>query len=103
MTGIWVVGEPGPDGGLARISGEVATVARELAATADGEVTGVVVAADPARIADDLAAFVPRVVSIADASAANVAWSVVRDSRRTEPSPNRNCTPPTWGEPQFSL
>ena len=77
MAGIWVIGEPGADGGLARISGEVATVARELAGAAGGEVTGVVVAADPARIADELAAFVPRVVSIADASAADVAWSAV--------------------------
>ena len=30
MGGLWVVGEPGPDRGLARLSAEIATLAREL-------------------------------------------------------------------------
>ena len=48
MGALWVVAEPGPDGGLARISAEVATLARELGAAAGRDVVGVVVAADPA-------------------------------------------------------
>ena len=39
MGGLWVVAEPGPDGGLARISTEVATLARELAAAAGLDVS----------------------------------------------------------------
>ena len=48
MGALWVVAEPGPDGGLARISAEAATLARELGATAGRDVVGIVIAADPA-------------------------------------------------------
>ena len=44
MGGLWVVAEPGPDGSLARISTEVATLARDLAAAANLDVIGIVVA-----------------------------------------------------------
>ncbi len=47
MGALWVVGEPAPDGGLARISAEAATLARELGATSGRDVVGIVVAADP--------------------------------------------------------
>ena len=52
MGDLWVVGEPGPDGGLAKLSAEVATLARELGAPSGREVVGIVVAADPARRRD---------------------------------------------------
>ncbi|HET9615004.1 MAG TPA: hypothetical protein VFP22_09340, partial [Candidatus Limnocylindrales bacterium] len=48
---IWVQGETTADGGLARISTEVATLARSLGEAAGREVVGVVVAADPANAA----------------------------------------------------
>ncbi len=60
---IWAIGETGPDGELARISREVATLVRGLAEVAGREAAGVLVAASPAAAADELAAFVPRVVA----------------------------------------
>ena len=47
MAGLWVVAEPGPDGGLARISAEAATLVRELATSAGKDAIGIVVAPDP--------------------------------------------------------
>ena len=44
MAGIWVIGEPGPDGALVRLSTEVATLARGLGASSGRDVLGVVVA-----------------------------------------------------------
>ena len=73
---IWVVGELA-DGGLARISTEVATAARELAAAAGRDVAGVVVAAAPDEPARELARFVPRVLAIAEPAAGVHAWSAV--------------------------
>ena len=41
MAGLWVVGEVTADGGLARISTEVATLARTIASDASQEVAGI--------------------------------------------------------------
>jgi electron transfer flavoprotein alpha subunit len=81
MARLWVVGEPGPDGGLARISTEVATLARELGTAGGHEVSGIVVAADPGPAAADLAAYLPLVLTIADPAAADHAWSAVAAGR----------------------
>jgi len=77
MARMWVIAEPGPDGGLARISTEVATLVRGLGEANKADVTGVVVAADPATAGAELATYVPRVLAIADTAAADHAWSAV--------------------------
>jgi electron transfer flavoprotein alpha subunit len=74
---IWLVAEPGPEGGLARISAEAATLARTLAGAAGRDVVGIVVAADPGAIATELATYLSRVWTIADPAAADFAWSAV--------------------------
>jgi electron transfer flavoprotein alpha subunit len=56
MAGIQVVGEVA-DGGLTKLSTEVATVARALAEAGGGEVRGIVVAEDPAGASTELASF----------------------------------------------
>jgi electron transfer flavoprotein alpha subunit len=61
---IWAVGEVA-EGAITRLSTEVATVARRLAEAAGREPVAVVVAASPAGPADQLAAFIPRVVTLA--------------------------------------
>ena len=71
MGRIVVIAEVGPDGGLSRISAEVATLARTLAAQAKLEVTGLVVAPDPAGAAAELARYLPEVESVAIADAAD--------------------------------
>ncbi|HEU4919198.1 MAG TPA: hypothetical protein VFT20_05615, partial [Candidatus Limnocylindrales bacterium] len=81
MAGLWVVGEVTADGALARISAETATLARSLADSAGSDLTGIVVAADPTRAAEELAAFVPRVVTVAEAAAADRPWSMVAAER----------------------
>ena len=63
MAGLWVIGEVTADGGLARISTEVATLARTLAEAAGQDVAGIVVARRPEgrrRGARDLPAAGPR-------------------------------------------
>ncbi len=75
MGDLWVVGELGPDGGLARISTEVATLARALGAAGGRNVVGVVVAAEPTAAASGLADFLPVVLAITDPAAADHAWS----------------------------
>ena len=75
MARLWVIAEPGPDGGLARISTEVATLVRGLGEANNADVTGVVVAADPSTAANELASYIPRVLAITDAAAADHAWS----------------------------
>jgi electron transfer flavoprotein alpha subunit len=60
---IWVLGEAASTG-LLKISGEVATLARELGAGSGREVVGVMASADPAAAAAELAAFVPDVVAL---------------------------------------
>jgi electron transfer flavoprotein alpha subunit len=77
MGALWVVAEPGPDGGLANISAEAATLARELGAAAGRDVVGIVVAADPAATAADLATYLPLVLTVSDPAAADHAWSAV--------------------------
>jgi electron transfer flavoprotein alpha subunit len=77
MAGLWVAAEPGPDGGLARVSAEAATLARGLAADAGLEAIGIVIAADPGPAADELATYLPLVWAIADSATADHAWSSV--------------------------
>jgi electron transfer flavoprotein alpha subunit len=77
MGAIWVVGEPGTDGRLAKLSTEVASLARELGASAGRTVTGIVVAAEPAAAAAELAEYVPRVLSITDPRAGDHTWSTI--------------------------
>jgi len=77
MGAIWVVGETTASGELARISTEVATLGRALAATAGRELVGIVVAADPTVAAADLAAYAPSVRSVADPAAAGHVWATV--------------------------
>jgi electron transfer flavoprotein alpha subunit len=77
MGGLWVVAEPGPDGGLARISTEVATLVRDLAANAGLEAIGIVVAPDPGPAAKELATYLPVVRAITDVTTADNAWSAV--------------------------
>ncbi len=77
MGALWVIAEPGPDGGLARISAEAATLARDLGAATDREVVGIVIAADPGPAATELATYLPLVLTISDPAAAEHAWSAV--------------------------
>ena len=63
---IWVHGELAPDGSLAKISTEVATLARALGEAGGGDVVGVVVAAEPTAAAEELARFVPRVLALTE-------------------------------------
>jgi electron transfer flavoprotein alpha subunit len=81
MGGLWVVGEVAADGSLARISTEVATLARTLGEAAGREVSGVVVAADPSAAAAELATYLPRVHAVADPAAGNRPWSMVAAER----------------------
>jgi electron transfer flavoprotein alpha subunit len=81
MGALWVVAEPGPEGALARISTEVATLARDLAAAAGREVVGIVVAADPAPAAADLATYLPLVLTVTDPGVEDHAWSAIAAGR----------------------
>ncbi|HET9344125.1 MAG TPA: electron transfer flavoprotein subunit alpha/FixB family protein [Candidatus Limnocylindrales bacterium] len=81
MAGLWVVGEVAADGSLARISGEVATLARTLGEAAGASVTGVVVAAEPGPAATELATYLPRVIAVAEPAAAERPWSMVAGER----------------------
>jgi electron transfer flavoprotein alpha subunit len=81
MPGLWVVGEVTADGELARISTEVATLARMLGEQAGRDVTGIVVAADPNKAAEELAAYLPRVVAIPEPAAADRPWAMVAAER----------------------
>jgi hypothetical protein len=77
MGALWVVAEPGPDGGLANISAEAATLARDLGATSGRDVIGIVIAADPAPAAKELATYLPVVWAITEPAAGEHAWSAV--------------------------
>ncbi len=77
MSRIWVIAEPNADGSLARISAEVATLARDLATASGRDLVGLVVAAEPGPAADELAGFLPAVQTIADADAAGHAWAAI--------------------------
>ena len=77
MGALWVVAEPGADGGLARISAEAATLVRELATSTGREAVGIVVAPDPAPAAADLATYLPVVWAITEPTAADHVWSAI--------------------------
>ena len=78
MGGIWVHGELAGDGSLARISTEVATLARALGDASGEPVTGVVVGAAPEAAATELARYLPRVLAVTEpATADHAAASVV--------------------------
>ena len=78
MAGIWVHGETAGDGSLTKLSIEVATLARSVAAEMGGaDVTGVVVAADPAPAAEELARFVPKVLTLAEPTTADHAAGMI--------------------------
>jgi electron transfer flavoprotein alpha subunit len=78
---IWVIAETNADGSLAKSSTEVATLARALADAAGTTAAGLVIAADPKAAAEELASFVPRVVSIAEKAADRNAWAQVAAQR----------------------
>ena len=78
---IWVVAEVNADGSLAKSSTEVATLARTLADGAGGSAAGIVVAADPKAAAEELAGYVPRVVTLAEPKADGNAWAQVAAQR----------------------
>jgi electron transfer flavoprotein alpha subunit len=75
MARLWVIGEPAADGSLAKISTEVATLVRGLGESNRADVTGIVVGAEPAKAAAELATYVPRVLAFTDPAAADHAWS----------------------------
>ena len=70
---ILAVGEVA-DGTLTRLSGEVATLARSLAADAGGSAIGLVVDAVPDAAAGELATYLPRVVAVASKATAEEVW-----------------------------
>ena len=74
---VWVIAETNADGSLAKSSTEVATLAHSLAEEAGTEAAGIVVAADPKAAAEELAGYVPRVVSVIEKSADGHAWAQI--------------------------
>jgi electron transfer flavoprotein alpha subunit len=75
---LWVHGETTPDGGLARISTEVATAARQLGAASGRDVVGIVISSDPTAAAQELASFLPRVLAVTEpATAEHAAGTIV--------------------------
>jgi electron transfer flavoprotein alpha subunit len=85
VTGaIWVVAETNADGSLARIGAEVATLARTISKAANVEAAGIVLGADPAAAATELATYLPRVVAVTDAAAADHAWASIAAQRVAE-------------------
>ena len=81
MAGLLVVGQPTADGSLANISVEVATLGRQLAEQSGTQITGVVVAADPAKTANELAKYVPRVLAVTEPACADNAWATIAAER----------------------
>ncbi len=90
---MWVIGEVTGAGTLTKLSGEAATAARALGETGRHAVVGVVVAEEPDKAAESLAAFLPNVhmVRAPEASgrpaAAVVAARVVALAASTDPRP----------------
>jgi electron transfer flavoprotein alpha subunit len=78
---IWVHGELAPDGSLAKISTEVASLARTLGNAGGRDVVGVVVASDPAGAAAELAKFVPRVLAVTEPATADHAAATIVGQR----------------------
>ena len=81
MAGIYVIGEVTPEGSLARISTEVATLARRVAAAGGQELAGIVVAPDPAPAASELARYLPRVLAVTEPAAAERPWAMIAAER----------------------
>jgi electron transfer flavoprotein alpha subunit len=81
---IWVHGEIAPDGTIARISTEVATLARELGAAAGRDVVGVIIGSDPGAAADELARFVPRVLTVTERATSDHAAGTIVGERLFE-------------------
>jgi electron transfer flavoprotein alpha subunit len=71
---ILAVGEVA-DGTLTRLSAEVATLARSLAAAAGGSALGLVVDGAPDAAAAELASYLPRVVAVASPAMADEVWA----------------------------
>ena len=78
---IWVHGEIAPDGSLAKVSTEVATLARALGEAAKHDVVGVVVGSDPSAAAEQLAGFVPRVLAVTEPATADHAAGTIVGER----------------------
>jgi electron transfer flavoprotein alpha subunit len=78
---IWLIAETNADGTLATSSAEVATLARTLAGTAGSATAGIVVAADPAAAAAELAGYVDRVLVVTEPAAAGHAWAAIAAQR----------------------
>jgi electron transfer flavoprotein alpha subunit len=78
---IWVHGETAPDGSLAKISTEVATLGRALAQASKRDLVGVVVAADPKPAAEELATFVPRVLAVTEPATKDHAAGTIAGQR----------------------
>jgi len=81
MPRFGVLAELNGDGSLAKISTEVATLARALAEASGGEAIGLVVAAEPDAPAQELARFLPSVLSLAEPAAAGHAWATIAAER----------------------
>jgi electron transfer flavoprotein alpha subunit len=80
---IWAVGEVA-DGHLARIGAELATLGRSLAAAAGTEVVGIVVAAEPADAARELAGYLPATIAMtAPEAAGRAAAGVIAEALAT--------------------
>ncbi len=69
-----VIGEVA-DGHLTKLSAEIATLAAGLAGSSGGTALGLIVDAAPDGAAAELAAYLPRVVSVASAAAADEVWA----------------------------
>ena len=78
---VWVVAETNADGSLARSSSEVATLARALADEAGMTAAGIVVAADLAPAAKELASYLKRVLAVGEPKADGNAWAQVAAGR----------------------
>jgi len=78
---IWVHGELAADGSLAKISTEVATLARALGEAGGRDVVGVVVGAEPAAAAAELARFLPRVLALTEPATADHAAGAIVGER----------------------
>ena len=63
------------DGHLTKLSAELATLAAGLASSSGGAAVGLVVDGAPDAAAQELAAHLPRVVSVSSAAAADEAWA----------------------------
>jgi electron transfer flavoprotein alpha subunit len=78
---LWVHGEVAPDGSLAKISTETATLARRLGEASGRDVVGVVAGSDPAAAANELAGFVPRVLAVTEPATADHAAGTIVGER----------------------